>query len=829
MESLAPFFDMDVALNAKKEQALWLTCRIGACSTRTQFSQGDRVVFSNAKRKLYDCLGSLKLKECEDRELKEAMEEEENAKGKASKKQRGAGAGGEHEEIVHNEAATGCKLTDVQLRTAWARCVTLGALPTSIVDNPGMKMLFNCIGIKMPARTTLARYIRDQGVELRALNLKTVTSWLKPVTVTFGEENIELKPQVQGLSDNWTAQGGYTMMGVAISRASVNKEVVASGGLAPVEMLRPEILLLDYDHFASTKDEDHDNRFYREAYGACLIRAGVNPDRLYCSVLDTTAVTRKMLKEDVSVYIGKDATGEDVFIDIDFMEQYYVPCGEHEGHLVAKHVCAHPSVKPVLDHVNAFSVWLRASDKRRAVLVELQRLAGETYIVLPLTKCPTRFFYTLLQMKQLLRLEKVLALLATRWRTHKVRWLEEFNLLYDHWLGDRSKQMQLLDLFEPMLELYNRMGCENEYTLSIRPHLFDMWNKNAIAAKNMPGCVIKDAIAVFQQELWGRYAALAMIAANKAAPAAKKFGPDVELSALEHAERLDLDSITNVAAYADPAMHGSGRFLELGGRRADARAELWAKLLAMAKAYLAQREATGKGAGAAGAHDGNAAAAGGAAAGGSAPAWERAKTLAQAKSALEKRPKSLFMAAEEFEKETERMFRKEVERRESMNIGEGEDNAEGTFQERLQAAFEKQCNEFEDFMAKTAAEDDGKPSRYGRPEAKSNVLRYSFWPSRKGQWNLLYLPAATVLCTQWTPMNIERVNSAAGIICSRLRASMTPKTLRDLVLGRSWLKDMLSDVKAPKDLLNLQQWAEGATVDPEECHKEEAADDTADA
>ena len=69
-----------------------------------------------------------------------------------------------------------------------------------------------------------------------------------------------------------------------------------------------------------------------------------------------------------------------------------------------------------------------------------------------------------------------------------------------------------------------------------------------------------------------------------------------------------------------------------------------------------------------------------------------------------------------------------------------------------------------------------------------------------------------MLCTAWTPMSMERENSAAGIICSRLRASIQPAMLFRMVLGRHWLKEIAS-LHAPKDMLDLMEWAEDVELE----------------
>jgi len=166
-----------------------------------------------------------------------------------------------------------------------------------------------------------------------------------------------------------------------------------------------------------------------------------------------------------------------------------------------------------------------------------------------------------------------------------------------------------------------------------------------------------------------------------------------------------------------------------------------------------------------------------------------------------------------------RLRQVEQERRKAAGAGGAAAGDGDTIKDRLQKAFLQQCDEYEAEMRAHEAEDKaaGKPSRYGKPDARGNVERYGYWPAKHEKWDLVYIPAATHLCTHWTPMNLERTNSVAGIICNRLRASMSPETLKRLVLGRVWLKDasFVGKLGAPavSDPVALQEWAEDITVD----------------
>ena len=73
-------------------------------------------------------------------------------------------------------------------------------------------------------------------------------------------------------------------------------------------------------------------------------------------------------------------------------------------------------------------------------------------------------------------------------------------------------------------------------------------------------------------------------------------------------------------------------------------------------------------------------------------------------------------------------------------------------------------------------------------DANGARARYAYWPSKQKDWPLLATLAPMVLCTRWTAMALERLNSKAGIIISRLRARIMPEMVDRLVVGVDWAR-----------------------------------------
>jgi len=68
------------------------------------------------------------------------------------------------------------------------------------------------------------------------------------------------------------------------------------------------------------------------------------------------------------------------------------------------------------------------------------------------------------------------------------------------------------------------------------------------------------------------------------------------------------------------------------------------------------------------------------------------------------------------------------------------------------------------------------------------VARYAYWASKQETWRLLAILMPYAVSVRWTAMSLERVNSKAGIIVSRLRASMKPEMVERLVTGVDWAR-----------------------------------------
>jgi hypothetical protein len=85
-----------------------------------------------------------------------------------------------------------------------------------------------------------------------------------------------------------------------------------------------------------------------------------------------------------------------------------------------------------------------------------------------LVGCDTRFFYGLRQAERLLLIDPALRKLEERWAANNVEWLPVYRRLLAAWSAVRPAAQAILALFLPLLNDYERLGSEHEYTLSVR-------------------------------------------------------------------------------------------------------------------------------------------------------------------------------------------------------------------------------------------------------------------------------------------------------------------------------------------------------------------------
>ena len=119
----------------------------------------------------------------------------------------------------------------------------------------------------------------------------------------------------------------------------------------------------------------------------------------------------------------------------------------------------------------------------------------------------------------------------------------------------------------------------------------------------------------------------------------------------------------------------------------------------------------------------------------------------------------------------------------------------------------------------------GSPVHYVRPKGvpaipgalPGNPLRYAHWLQRgldplrpdlclKDKFPILFAIARSVLPMAATSLKIERVNSAAAIIDTKLRRSMLPETLSGYVLARQYKKEFLKGREVAGDFLRYPKW-----------------------
>ena len=187
-----------------------------------------------------------------------------------------------------------------------------------------------------------------------------------------------------------------------------------------------------------------------------------------------------------------------------------------------------------------------------------------------------------------------------------------------------------------------------------------------------------------------------------------------------------------------------------------------------------------------------------------------------AKSRILLRPRGARVLDEAFERETARLL-EEWRTAHKKGPEEAMHDDERSFEERLKDAWDAECADFAKYMNGT------KKGYYGNPIASpGRVSRYAFWPLWAKRW-LHFWCACILLIIPWGNPHIERVNSGAGLINTKLRGRMTPDTLQRMVLLRVWLRVAIAKIDAAGMELNMETMraaifaaAEEDAVEPEE-------------
>ena len=150
-----------------------------------------------------------------------------------------------------------------------------------------------------------------------------------------------------------------------------------------------------------------------------------------------------------------------------------------------------------------------------------------------------------------------------------------------------------------------------------------------------------------------------------------------------------------------------------------------------------------------------------------------------------------------------------IERRAALgqHVADAQPGVHDTWLDAVYAEYIRQCDEDEMMMDKIRRTDGQSVRLFGDPiTLPGKVDRYAFWPKHKAQFHVLYYAAVACVCVPAAGMKLERVNSVAGRINSRLRSCMRHKTLSSFVLAQEWLKETIKVVGAPRELIDIAAW-----------------------
>ena len=121
---------------------------------------------------------------------------------------------------------------------------------------------------------------------------------------------------------------------------------------------------------------------------------------------------------------------------------------------------------------------------------------------------------------------------------------------------------------------------------------------------------------------------------------------------------------------------------------------------------------------------------------------------------------------------------------------------------------------------------DPKYLPHGNPLEEGPLSRYTAWPARRGEMPLLYFCSTIILAASCAANdNVERFNSSAGYIYSKLRNCLAPAKVEQLTVARAHLQAVAKELAKDKTFeeLDLEDLLAEAAAAKEEKEAAKAA------
>jgi hypothetical protein len=697
-------------------------------------------------------------------------------------------------------------------RLAQAQLILAAGLPLRFVDCPAFVQYLEQHGLHHMSRRTLGRVIKDvenaEVVEPRNAALK---DFFRKRLISVGPLSMVFFAKATAGTDGWTDGVGRQLESYALSIPSVTSFGTMEGAAKP--QLRPKpihlsLKVVELELMTIVDSDDPDQvvtglKFPAQEHAAHLTSAlrqidfggerPLNPGNLFAIATDTTSSQPKMVEcLDRSGGIANLEAGKRGG-EPPMTGAWSLLCPGHLGNLAVADLLRCDQFANVHGAVNALSVWVLASHRRRAVVMKAQAVKHPARAKVPVVFPSTRFVYSVLQMKRMLQLMPALKIVYDEKRFGNDDIAFEFKDYYLNVAAFNDEMAAIVELLRPMVKLLPTLGASTTYTTSLLQPFYMHLAAHAVKfADTVEGAKIKDVVAVWQAAIMNRLASISTIEkaiSAKMLPVHSLLNDPANVTKWRNSKayvrRLHgLDDVGNAAAYLDPAVHAN--YANFGFSRLDAHA-FFVRLLKGCYINPTSNVEPAAAEDSSDDEDDDAAL--------SKPGkMKLRKAYNKAVKAIKEKVKDWFMDDGEFERQKTAQL--EALRKEYEEKGLKVEPVEGAAVPRLappaMLAVENALNDaLRDEMDLLDREMRKSGVKYGDPFEDVCPERYSFWPSHAAEMPLLNMCAEMLLGGALSSMENERMHSVSGYINSKLRRSLTPESINRLTLCKIYLQKAL--------------------------------------
>jgi hypothetical protein len=687
-------------------------------------------------------------------------------------------------------------ITIGEYREIMASGFVVGSLPFNMMCNLGFKVILQRLRLPVVPKSTLwdvAQRLHENLVE------KKITEGLatlqEPRKIMIMGIQYSAVPELLLSMDSWSDSELRKYASLVATGGAERVATLSEDGVEKlVTVLRPYSVHLALKHVeVGVMDGDGDvamvfgaaeqSQLIYDTYTA----AGVK--KTWAVAMDTTNTQPKTCEEPPLSTAGL-LEADTSLLEPKYAHATFVYCLSHVLNLVGKDVAdAVPVLSALLASLRALTTWFRASPKRFSLLDGVQKdavadamklLGAKKLPLKPMRPVNHRFFDNFLVAVRLWVLWPAVQAFRTLITGDGAGLLEasdvtEFN---KHYSAVRKEEVLfggVVRLFDAIIKVSPVVGSQERYTLSLRiPVLLAILNDVAAVRVDVKYNHDADVLAAcdaLERAAWQRLATMALMATalKPAAVVVPANGTD------EWRRRIAWDDVTNAAMALDPAT--ASQLEKYQGS--------WEHALTfitrVVVTAIVKRENDAA----------DAPAAGGAGGGGKAVAKRPAgcphESIEAHIAAIKAEPRDPLTTADAHAKHIATSIRAAKKAwgliKAAVQPGKEEDDDED-WESALWGIVHEQAVKEAAVWREKCAQEAFRQKVGGALDITDNVYRYGTWPSQKSELPVMNFGATVVLGGLAAALVNEEFHSAAGIVNSKLRASLTPKNLEYYALAR---------------------------------------------